>query len=79
MFLYLCKNINNADKIVKERKYNEKKSLKESFEIYQKNILIVGFGRIGKELSKRCLAFETNVYVNDPNDSPPTAVDIVMN
>ena len=66
MFLYLCKNINNADKIVKDRKYNEKKSLKESFEIYQKNILIIGFGRIGKELSKRCLAFETNVYVNDP-------------
>ena len=25
MFLYLCKNINNADKIVKDRKYKEKK------------------------------------------------------
>ena len=32
----------------------------------EKNILIAGFGRIGKSLIKRCLGFEMNVYVYDP-------------
>jgi D-3-phosphoglycerate dehydrogenase len=31
-----------------------------------KNILIAGFGRIGKKLISRCLAFDTKVYVYDP-------------
>ena len=32
----------------------------------EKNFLIMGFGRIGKALIKRCLGFEMNVYVYDP-------------
>jgi len=32
----------------------------------KKNFLIMGFGRIGKALIKRCLGFEMNVYVYDP-------------
>ena len=32
----------------------------------KKNILIIGFGRIGKELSKRCQAFEMQILVFDP-------------
>jgi len=31
-----------------------------------KNILIAGFGRIGKKLISRCLAFDTKVYIYDP-------------
>ena len=31
-----------------------------------KNILILGFGRIGKTLAKRCLGFDSKVYVHDP-------------
>ena len=34
--------------------------------MYQKNILILGFGRIGKAVAKRCLGFEAKVYVFDP-------------
>ncbi len=34
--------------------------------MYQKNIVIYGFGRIGKAVAKRCLGFEANVYVYDP-------------
>ena len=30
------------------------------------NILIVGFGRIGQALIKRCMGFEMNVFVYDP-------------
>ena len=36
------------------------------FELYNKKILILGFGRIGKALAKRCLGFEMKVYVYDP-------------
>ena len=31
-----------------------------------KKILIVGFGRIGRKLIKKCLGFETKVNVYDP-------------
>jgi len=32
----------------------------------QKNILVIGFGRIGSNFVKRALAFDMNVYVYDP-------------
>ena len=31
-----------------------------------KNILIIGFGRIGRALAKRCLGFDMRVNVYDP-------------
>ena len=34
--------------------------------MYQKKIFILGFGRIGKALAKRCLAFDMQVYIHDP-------------
>jgi len=34
--------------------------------LYEKNIFILGFGRIGRALAKRCLGFDTRVYVYDP-------------
>ena len=37
-----------------------------SFELFNKKILIVGFGRIGRKLIKRCLGFEMQVFVYDP-------------
>ena len=66
MFLYLTKKINLSNDLVKNNKFIEKRSLPDFFELYQKNILIMGFGRIGKALAKRCLGFESNVYVYDP-------------
>ena len=65
-FLYLSKNIHLSDKLTREGKFNDKSSLPNFFELYQKNIVIFGFGRIGKAVSKRCLGFEANVYVYDP-------------
>ena len=38
----------------------------ETFELYNKEILIAGFGRIGKNLIKRCLGFDMKVKVFDP-------------
>ena len=65
-FLYLTKNIHLSDKLTREGRFNEKSSLPNFFELYKKNVVIFGFGRIGKAVAKRCLGFEANVYVNDP-------------
>jgi len=65
-FLYLSKNIHLSDRLTREGRFNDKSSLPNFFELYQKNIVIFGFGRIGKAVAKRCLGFEANVYVYDP-------------
>ena len=65
-FLYLTKNINLSDKLTREGKFNDKSSLPNFFELYKKNVVIFGFGRIGRAVAKRCLGFEANIYVNDP-------------
>ena len=36
------------------------------FDLYEKTVLIVGFGRIGTRTAKRCAAMEMNVEVYDP-------------
>ena len=66
MFLSLSKSIIQYDTEV--RKGNFKLNAKEiiTYELFNKNILIAGFGRIGKKLIKRCLAFDAKVYVYDP-------------
>ena len=65
-FLFLSKNIHLSDKLTREGRFNDKSSLPNFFELYQKNIVIFGFGRIGRAVAKRCLGFEANVYVYDP-------------
>ena len=66
MMLCLTKNIFESDKLVKSNKFQDKGILPNFFEIYKKNILILGFGRIGRALAKRCMGFEMNIYVHDP-------------
>ena len=66
MILCLTKNIFESDKLVKSNKFQDKGILPNFFELYKKNILILGFGRIGKALAKRCMGFEMNIYVHDP-------------
>ena len=65
-FLYLTKNIQLSDRLTREGNFKNKSSLPNFFELYQKNVLILGFGRIGKEVAKRCKGFDANVYVYDP-------------
>ena len=65
-FLQLTKNIYLSDELTRKGKFQEKGNLPSFFELYQKNIVIFGFGRIGKAVAKRCLGFEANVYVYDP-------------
>jgi len=66
MLLSLSKRKNMYDDIVKSGKFSERNKLPKTFEIWNKNFLIMGFGRIGQKLIKRCLGFEMNVFVYDP-------------
>ncbi len=66
MLLSISKRKNMYDDSVKTGKFNERNRLPKTVELWNKNILIAGFGRIGKALIKRCLGFEMNVFVYDP-------------
>jgi len=66
MFLGLAKKSHFADHLVKQGGFAKKNLIQDTYELFQKNILIAGFGRIGKEVAKRCLSFDTKVFVFDP-------------
>ena len=66
MFLSLSKSISKYDEEVRRGNFKLNADKIQTFELLNKNILIVGFGRIGKKLISRCLAFDTNVYIYDP-------------
>ena len=65
-FIYLTKNLSLSDSLVKEGNFDKRSQLPDFFELYKKKVLIIGFGRIGKEVAKRCLGFDMEVYVYDP-------------
>ena len=64
--IYLTKNLSLSDRLVKEGNFDKRSQLPDFFELYKKKVLIIGFGRIGKEVAKRCLGFDMEVYVYDP-------------
>ena len=67
MILNISKSFNLFDKSVRDGKFDKVMHMNhESFELFGKKILIVGFGRIGKQLIKRCLGFEMKVFAYDP-------------
>jgi len=66
MLLSISKRKNMYDDSVKTGNFSDRNKLPKTQEIWGKNILIAGFGRIGQCLIKRCLGFEMNVFVYDP-------------
>ena len=71
MMFYLNKKLHLFDNSVRNDNYDELRSINNKIiplnsELYEKSILIIGFGRIGRELSKRCQAFGMNVLIYDP-------------
>ena len=66
MFLALSKSIINYDNEVRKGNFKNNAKNIQTCELFNKNILIAGFGRIGKKLISRCLAFDANVYIYDP-------------
>ena len=67
MILNISKSFDLFDKSVRDGKFETVMHMRHnSFELYNKKLLIVGFGRIGRQLIKRCLGFEMKVFVFDP-------------
>ena len=67
MILNISRSFDLFDKSVRNGEFDTIMHMKhKSFELFNKKILIVGFGRIGKQLIKRCLGFEMKVSVYDP-------------
>ena len=66
MPLNIAKRKSMYDDSVKSGNFSNRNKLPKTIEIWNKNILIAGFGRIGQCLIKRCQGFEMNVFVYDP-------------
>ena len=68
MILNIYKGREMFHSMVRDGNFHKAIHLKidDNFELLNKNILIAGFGRIGKKLIKKCLGFDMNVLVYDP-------------
>ena len=72
MLLNISKRKDMYDKTVRAGNFGDRNKLPKTIELWNKNILIAGFGRIGQCLIKRCQGFEMNVFVYDPFISKET-------
>ncbi len=64
LMLAFARNIHLAHESLKGGQWERKKY--KGIELYEKTLGIIGFGRIGKEVAKRALAFRMKVKVYDP-------------
>lgn len=68
MILNIYKGVKMFDTMVRKGNFSKAIHLKidNNFELFDKTILITGFGRIGRNLIKKCKGFDMNVLVFDP-------------
>ena len=66
LILSISKSIKEYDNEVRIGNFKKNSHKIQTIELYNKEILIAGFGRIGKALIKRCLNFEMKVKIYDP-------------
>lgn len=65
MMMALAKRGAELDALVKENRWPDRlKAI--PFDLLGKTVVVIGFGRIGSRLVKRCLAMEMTVLVHDP-------------
>ena len=69
LVLSITKAIKIYDKEVRIGNFKKNAKSINTLELFNKEILIAGFGRIGKSLIKRCLNFDMKVKVFDPYQS----------
>ena len=65
MLLALSKNVFYYDSFARKADWTTRWDIR-AWDVAEKNLLVIGFGRIGSRLVKRALAFDMNVYVYDP-------------
>ncbi len=66
MMISLAKGVNLYDQAVRSGEFKKNVSKIQTYELFNKELLIAGFGRIGRSLIKRCIGFEMKVNVYDP-------------
>ena len=64
--LSISKSLKEYDNEVRVGNFKKNSQKIQTIELFNKEILIAGFGRIGKALIKRCLNFEMKVKIYDP-------------
>jgi D-3-phosphoglycerate dehydrogenase / 2-oxoglutarate reductase len=74
MLLSLSRNIPQADSSLKKKEWKRGQFM--GTEVYGKTLGVVGFGRIGKEVSKRMLSFGMKILVYDPFITPESAPQV---
>jgi len=62
LIMSCLKNLNLLDKAIRD----QKKVHRLTYDLYGKNIFLIGYGRTGKSLSKILKNFKTNILVYDP-------------
>ncbi len=65
MLLSLSKNVFYYDKFARKADWTTRWDIR-AWDVAEKNLLVIGFGRIGSRLVKRALAFDMKVFVYDP-------------
>jgi D-3-phosphoglycerate dehydrogenase len=68
MMLTLAKRATEMHSIVRDNRWAARLGML-PYDLFDKTVLIVGFGRIGSRTAKRCLAMEMTVLVYDPYKS----------
>ncbi len=83
LFLSISRRIIDSHNLVKNGDFSKKNLIKKTVEIFNKKILIIGYGRIGKEVAKRLSSFDCKILIYDPyvenkitDISPHTFVDL---
>ena len=66
MMLTISKSINKYDNEVRLGNFKKNASNIETLELFNKEMLIVGFGRIGKKFNQKMFGFDMKVNVYDP-------------
>ncbi len=66
IMLSLIRNINSASQITKSGHWRDMEDHLRGFELQNKNVGIIGFGRIGSNLARYCNAFKMNISTFDP-------------
>ena len=66
MMLTISKGFNIYDNEVRKGNFKSNSNKITTYELFKKNIMIFGFGRIGKILAELCKAFEMKIKIYDP-------------
>ena len=65
MLLALSKNVFYYDNFARKADWTNRWDIR-AWDLAEKSLLVIGYGRIGSKLVKRALAFDMDVYVYDP-------------